>query len=71
MNEDDFTKRVLELVETNPGPYDSASEDFLRSLKNEVTARNNGEWNDDTAAETMRQFEWVMEQAKKDNPYKY
>lgn len=65
MTEKEFEERVLELLEENYDPSNSADEDILDNLKSEVEARNGGRWGDGMAREVMREFEWLLAEAKK------
>lgn len=62
MTPQEFEKRVIALMDANPDPRNSATEDFLVALKNEVEAKSGGGWNNNVALDVMKQFEWVLEQ---------
>jgi hypothetical protein len=59
MTEDLFHKRIKEILSTNRGPNDSPAQQFHDMFSSEVKNRSKKDWDEETAIQVMREFEWA------------
>ncbi len=59
MNKDQFHKRLKEILSANQGPYNSPNEQFHDTFTKEVQGRSKKDWDEEVAAQVMREFEWA------------
>lgn len=59
MNKDQFHQRIKEILSNNRGEHDSPSRDFHDALSKEVVGRSGKDWDDEVAAQVIREFEWA------------
>jgi len=59
MNEDQFHKRLKEILSANRGPNNSPDKQFHDTLTNEVRGRSKKDWDENVAAQVIREFEWA------------
>lgn len=68
MNETQFHKRIKEILSVNRSPYNSPDQQFHEMMSREVKSRSKKEWDEDTAAQVIREFEWATNtQPKRDD----
>ena len=59
MNESQFHKRLKEILSANRGPNNSPDEQFHDVMHNEVLGRSKKGWDENIAAQVIREFEWA------------
>jgi len=59
MNEDQFHKRIKEILSTNRGPNDSPAKQFHEVFTNEVRSRSKKDWDAEVASQVIKEFEWA------------
>lgn len=59
MNKEQFHKRLKEILSANRGPNNSPDEQFHEVLDNEVRSRAKKDWDENVAAQVIREFEWA------------
>jgi len=59
MNEGQFHKRLKEILSANRGPNNSPDEQFHDVMHNQVLGRSKKGWDENVAAQTIREFEWA------------
>ena len=59
MNKDQFHKRLKEILSVNRGPNNSPDEQFHDVMHNEVLGRSKKGWDENIAAQVIREFEWA------------
>jgi hypothetical protein len=59
MNEEQFHKRVKEILAANRGPHNSPDSEFHKALSMQVFGGNGRDWNEQKAAQVIQQFEWA------------
>ena len=59
MNEGQFHKRLKEILSANRGPNNSPDEQFHDVMHNEVLGRSKKGWDENIAAQVIREFEWA------------
>lgn len=68
MDETEFHKRLKEILSSNRGPNDSPAQQFHDVMSHEVKSRSGKNWDDEVAAQVMREFEWATNtQPKRDD----
>lgn len=68
MDEAGFHKRLKEILSSNRGPNDSPAQQFHDVMSHEVQSRSKKNWDDDVAAQVIREFEWATKtQPKRDD----
>jgi len=67
MNEDEFHKRIKEILAINHGKNDSSAQEIHQFFSNEVKSRSVKDWDNTVAAQVIREFEWATNtQPKRD-----
>lgn len=59
MDRKHFHKRLKEILAANRGPHNSPDEQFHDVMDKEVQGRSKKDWDDEVAAQVMREFEWT------------
>jgi hypothetical protein len=59
MNEEEFHKRIKEILAGKHGTNDSPAQAFHEALASEVKGRSGKEWDNEMATQVMREFEWA------------
>lgn len=68
MDETQFHKRLKEILAINRGPHNSPDQRFHEMMSREVKSRSKKQWDENTAAQVMREFEWATNtQPKRDD----
>lgn len=68
MDKDQFHKRVKEILLMNQGPNNSPNEQFHDMLSKQVMGRSQKDWDENTAAQVIQEFEWATNtQPKRDD----
>ena len=67
MNKEQFHKRLKEILSVNHGPNNSPDKQFHDTLTNEVRGRSKKDWDEEVAAQVMREFEWATGTLPKSN----
>ncbi len=67
MNEGRFHKRLKEILSANRGPNNSPDEQFHDVMHNEVLGRSKKGWDENAAAQVIREFEWATGTQPKSN----
>lgn len=67
MNEDEFHKRIKEILAINHGKNDSPAQEIHQAFSNEVKGRSGKDWDNTVATQVIREFEWATStQPKRD-----
>ncbi|QQS19471.1 hypothetical protein IPL85_04290 [Candidatus Saccharibacteria bacterium] len=59
MNKDRFHKRLKEILSANRGPHNSPDKQFHEVMNKEVQGRSKKDWDEEVAAQVIREFEWA------------
>jgi hypothetical protein len=59
MDRKHFHKRLKEILAANRGPHNSPDEQFHDVMDKEVQGRSKKDWDNEVAAQVMREFEWA------------
>jgi hypothetical protein len=58
VNKDQFHRRLKEILSANRGPENSPDKQFHEILTQEVRGRSKKDWDEEVAAQVIREFEW-------------
>lgn len=68
MNKGEFHKRIKEILSVNQDERNSPNERLHDMLSREVKGRSKKDWDEDTAVQVIREFEWITNtQPKRDD----
>lgn len=59
MNEEQFHKRLKEILAANRGPHNSPDIEVHEAMSKQVKGISGKDWNEQTAAQVIQQFEWA------------
>ncbi len=67
MKKDEFHSRLKEILSAISSPYNSPAEQFHDMMNKEVQGRSKKGWDENVAAQVMREFEWATGTLTKSN----